>query len=47
MKTWAEEAGDISAKLDHISPHSWRGDATVKNVVLLTCWTEGQRIAES
>ena len=41
MKTWAEEAGDVSMKLDHINPHSWRGNVTVKNVVLLTCWTEG------
>src|SRR6202022_4615702 len=36
MKMWTEEAGDVSAKLDHISPRSWRGDVTVKNVVLLT-----------
>jgi hypothetical protein len=47
MKTWAEEPGDVSAKLDHISPPSWRGDVAVKNVVLLTCWSEGRRIAES
>jgi hypothetical protein len=47
MKTWTEEAGDVSAKLDHISPRSWRGDVTVKNVVLLTCWSEGRQIAPS
>jgi hypothetical protein len=47
MKTWIEEAGDISAKLDHISPRSWRGDVAVKNIVLLTCWSEGRRVAES
>ncbi|KIM80526.1 hypothetical protein PILCRDRAFT_822244 [Piloderma croceum F 1598] len=47
MKTWTEEAGDVSAKLDHISPRSWRGDVTVKNVVLLTCWSEGRRTASS
>jgi hypothetical protein len=39
---WTEEPGDVSAKLNHISPCSWRGDVTVKNIVLLTCWSEGQ-----
>jgi hypothetical protein len=47
MKTWAKEPGDVFAKLDHISPPSWRGDVAVKNVVLLTCWSEGRRISES
>ena len=47
MKTWTEEAGNVSAKLNHISPCLWCGDVTVSHVVLLTCWTEGRRIAES
>jgi hypothetical protein len=48
MKTWAEEAGNVSAKLDHISPRLWCvEDVTVCYVVLLTCWSEGRRIAES
>ncbi|KZP32677.1 hypothetical protein FIBSPDRAFT_722568, partial [Athelia psychrophila] len=41
FKTWRDEAGDISAKIDHINPASWEGDVRVKNVVLLTCWEEG------
>ena len=47
LNAWTEGAGNISAKLDHINPGSWRGDVSVKSVVLLTCWTEGQQIAES
>jgi hypothetical protein len=47
LKTWQQEAGDVSAKLDHINPRSWRGDVAVKNVVLLTCWTDGRRVAET
>src|ERR1700729_1255446 len=40
LKTWRDEAGDISAKIDHINPASWKGDVAVKNVVLLTCWED-------
>ena len=47
LKTWKQGAGDVSAKLDHINPRSWRGDVAVKNVVLLTCWSEGRRVAET
>ena len=41
MKTWCDEAGDISAKLDHINPASWHGNVAVKSMVLLTCWENG------
>jgi hypothetical protein len=26
MPVWEDTAGDVSAKIDHISPHSWEGD---------------------
>ena len=41
MKTWCDEAGDISAKLNHINLASWHGNVAVKSVVLLTCWENG------
>ncbi|KIM71403.1 hypothetical protein PILCRDRAFT_82813, partial [Piloderma croceum F 1598] len=43
LKNWRDEAGDISAKVDHINPASWKGNVKVKDVVLLTCWEEGRR----
>jgi hypothetical protein len=46
MKAWRDESGDISAKVDHINPATWRGDVKVENVVLLTSWQEGRRLAE-
>jgi hypothetical protein len=45
LKTWRDEASDISAKIDHINPASWKGDVKVKSVVLLTCWEGGRNIA--
>jgi hypothetical protein len=45
LKTWRDEAGDISAKIDHINPASWKGDVRVKNIVLLTCWEGGRHLA--
>ncbi|KZP10387.1 hypothetical protein FIBSPDRAFT_700742, partial [Athelia psychrophila] len=45
LKAWREQAGDLSARVDHINPASWGGDARVRGVVLLTCWEEGRRIA--
>ena len=47
LKTWTQEAGDVSSKINHINPHSWRENITVKNVVLLTCWSEGCQVAET
>ena len=41
MKTWRDEAGDISTKLDHINLASWRSNVAVKSMVLLTCWENG------
>lgn len=33
-------------KADHIKPASWRGDVTIKNVTLSTCWKHGRRLVE-
>jgi hypothetical protein len=46
LRPWRENAGDVSAKVDHINPASWRGDVSVKNVVPLTSWEGGRRAAE-
>jgi hypothetical protein len=42
LQSWRHSAGDVSAKIDHIDPASWRGNIKVKNVVLMTCWQEGR-----
>jgi hypothetical protein len=46
LRPWQENAGDVSAKVDHINPASWRGNVSVENVILLTSWEEGRRAAE-
>jgi hypothetical protein len=46
MRNWRDDAGDTSTKYDHINPASWCGNVRVKDVVLLTSWTSGQRVAE-
>ncbi|KAE9394828.1 hypothetical protein BT96DRAFT_998151 [Gymnopus androsaceus JB14] len=38
--------GDISSKYDHINPITWRGDVYVWNVVPLSVWQSGRKIAE-
>ena len=40
-------ADDISSKYDHINPRSWKGDVRVNQVVLVGCWNEGRRNAET
>ncbi|KAF8188597.1 hypothetical protein K438DRAFT_2146607, partial [Mycena galopus ATCC 62051] len=40
------EAGDISANADHITPAAWTGDVHVRNVTLLTAWVQGRQITE-
>lgn len=35
----------ITAELDHISPRSWKGNVSYCNLVLYTCWSEGERMA--
>jgi hypothetical protein len=46
IRNWRDDAGDTSAKFDHINPASWHGNVYVKDVVLLTSWTVGRRLAE-
>ena len=46
LQSWPEQAGDVSAKDDHINPASWCGDVSAKNVVLKTCWFAGHCCAE-
>ncbi|KAJ7303109.1 hypothetical protein DFH08DRAFT_825958 [Mycena albidolilacea] len=46
MPVWQDVAGDVSAKIDLISPHSWPGDVHVANVSCKTTWFGGRRIAE-
>ncbi|KAK6984091.1 hypothetical protein R3P38DRAFT_2663109 [Favolaschia claudopus] len=40
------EAGEVSANADHITPASWKGDVHVANVSLLTAWVQGRQMAE-
>ena len=37
----SQHDGEISSKVDHISPRSWQGDVSVANVNLHTCWLLG------
>jgi hypothetical protein len=46
LKPLAEQGIEITKKVDHIKPKSWKGDVRVKNVILQTSWQEGRRIAE-
>lgn len=34
-----------SHEVDHVNVASWKGDVSVKNVVLLTCWNAGLEVA--
>ncbi|KAJ7906531.1 hypothetical protein B0H13DRAFT_2333370 [Mycena leptocephala] len=47
LPVWHEVAGDVSAKIDHISPRIWVGDTRVKNVSTRTTWMAGKRAAEA
>lgn len=46
LPVWQDTAGDVSAKIDHISARSWEGDTRVKNVSIKTTWIDGRGIAE-
>ncbi|KAJ7301276.1 hypothetical protein DFH08DRAFT_919133 [Mycena albidolilacea] len=46
MPVWKDVAGDVSAKIDHISPRSWKGDVRVANVSCKTTWFGGRRLSE-
>jgi hypothetical protein len=42
-----KDTGDITSKVDHISPASWRGNVGVASVNLQTCWLLGRQKAIS
>ena len=46
VRSLEEQGNNISKKLDHLNPRSWKGDVYVRNVILRSCWQEGRRIAE-
>ncbi|KAK6977813.1 hypothetical protein R3P38DRAFT_2809893 [Favolaschia claudopus] len=46
MPVWEEVAGDVSTKIDHISPRSWIGDVRVANVSCKSSWFAGRQEAE-
>ncbi|KAJ6489801.1 hypothetical protein C8R45DRAFT_901419 [Mycena sanguinolenta] len=46
LPAWQSVAGNVSAKIDHITPQSWEGDTRVKHISCLTCWMGGRSIAE-
>jgi len=39
--------GNVLAKVDHINPHSWRGDVRLANVLPVTSWNSGRQMIES
>ncbi|KAJ7908012.1 hypothetical protein B0H13DRAFT_2662175 [Mycena leptocephala] len=46
LPVWQDTEGDVSAKIDHITPRSWLGDVHVKGVSIRTTWMNGRGIAE-
>ncbi|KAJ6550561.1 hypothetical protein B0H10DRAFT_2379639 [Mycena sp. CBHHK59/15] len=46
LPVWQDVAGDVSAKIDHISARSWMGDVSVSKVSNKTAWMGGRQIAE-
>ncbi|KAK6971989.1 hypothetical protein R3P38DRAFT_2585528 [Favolaschia claudopus] len=46
LPVWQDTAGDVSAKIDHISPSSWQGDVSVAKVSCKTAWFAGREQAE-
>jgi hypothetical protein len=46
VKSLEEQGNDISRKMDHINPKSWKGDTRVSHLILRSCWDEGRRLGE-
>ncbi|KAJ7236459.1 hypothetical protein C8J57DRAFT_1247700 [Mycena rebaudengoi] len=46
LPVWQDSAGDVSAKIDHITERSWEGDTLVKNASTMTGWGSGRVVAE-
>lgn len=47
VKPLSADPDSVSSKHDHINPKSWRGRVKVSDVVLVSCWKDGQRKAET
>ena len=45
MPVITKDSGDITSKVDHINPASWRGNVDIANVNLQTCWLLGRHQA--
>jgi hypothetical protein len=46
LPVFSEEATEFTSKADHINPKDWRGNVSVANVNLHTCWLLGRKQAE-
>ena len=45
LPIFSKETQEFTAKSDHINPKDWRGDVSVSNVNLHTCWLLGRKQA--
>ncbi|KAH9005718.1 hypothetical protein EDB86DRAFT_2795503 [Lactarius hatsudake] len=46
LPVFSKETWEFTSKADHINPRDWRGDVSVANVNLHTCWLLGRKLAE-
>jgi hypothetical protein len=46
VRSLEEQGSNISRKMDHINPKSWKGDTCVRNLILRSSWDEGRRLGE-
>lgn len=46
LPVFSEETSKYTSKADHINPKDWRGNVSVSNVNLHTCWLLGRKQAE-
>ncbi|KAH9027269.1 hypothetical protein EDB85DRAFT_2074798 [Lactarius pseudohatsudake] len=46
LPVFSKETREFMSKADHINPRDWRGDVSVANVNLHTCWLLGRKLAE-
>jgi hypothetical protein len=46
VKSLEEQGSNISRKMDHINPKSWKGDVRVGNLILRSSWDEGRTLGE-
>ncbi|KAH9014798.1 hypothetical protein EDB83DRAFT_2508640 [Lactarius deliciosus] len=46
LPVFSKDTREFTSKADHINPRDWRGDVSVANVNLHTCWLLGRKQAE-